>query len=105
MSSLVADPHLQTEIGVVAAPQTVCDGVPTFWVSKHDIRAAIRSLHANIPQPYTMFYDVTAIDERGRTHREGQPPSDFTVVYHLFSLERNEYVRLKVALAQDQLSL
>ncbi len=105
MSSVVADPHLQTEIGVAAAPQTVCDGVPTFWVSKHDIHEAIRRLHANIPKPYSMFYDVTAIDERGRTHREEQPPSDFTVVYYLYSLERNEYVRLKVALSQDQLSL
>ncbi len=28
-----------------------------------------------------MLYDLTAIDERGRTHRDGQPPSDFTVVY------------------------
>jgi len=29
----------------------------------------------------------------------------FTVVYHLYSFERNEYVRLKVALNQNQLSL
>ena len=36
-----------------------------------------------------MLYDLTAIDERTRTHREGQPASDFTVVYHLLSLERN----------------
>jgi NADH-quinone oxidoreductase subunit C/D len=105
MRILVADQDLQTEIGVAASPQTVCDGVPTFWVSKLDLREAIRSLHARIPKPYNMFYDVTAIDERGRTHREGQPPSDFTVVYHLYSLERNEYVRLKVPLAQDELSL
>jgi NADH-quinone oxidoreductase subunit C/D len=105
MRSLVADSHIQTELGVAATPQTVCDGVPTFWVSKHDIHEAIRSVHTSIPKPYSMFYDVTAIDERGRTHREGQPPSDFSIVYTLYSLERNEYVRLKVALAQDELSL
>ena len=48
-----------------------------------------------------MLYDLTAIDERMRTHREGQPASDFTVVYHLLSFERNEDVRLKVAACGD----
>ena len=48
-----------------------------------------------------MLYDLTAIDERMRTHREGQPASDFTVVYHLLSFDRNEYVRIKVALADE----
>ncbi len=105
IGSLVVDQELQNELGPTAAPQPVCDAVPTFWVSKTDIHEAIRSLHSGIPEPYRMFYDVTAIDERGRTHRDGQPPSDFTVVYHLYSLERNEYVRLKVALNQNQLSL
>ncbi len=76
MRSLVVD----QELGPTAAPQPVCDAVPTFWVSKTDIHEVIRSLHSGIPEPYRMFYDVTAIDERGRTHRDGQPPSDFTVV-------------------------
>ncbi len=45
-----------------------------------------------------MLLDLTAIDERARTHREGQPPADFSVVYHLCSLDKNQDVRLKVAL-------
>jgi NADH-quinone oxidoreductase subunit C/D len=102
---LVLDQELQNELGVTAAPQTVRDDVPTFWVSKSDIHEAIHSLRFNIPDPYTMLYDLTAIDERGRSHRDGQPPSDFTVVYHLFSFERNAYVRLKVALGEYRLSL
>ena len=44
-----------------------------------------------------MLYDLTAIDERMRAHRDGQPPSDFTVVYHLLSFDRNEDIRIKVA--------
>ena len=52
-----------------------------------------------------MLYDLSAIDERMRAHRDGQPPSDFTVVYHLLSFERNEYLRIKVALSEDRLSL
>ena len=105
MHSLVVDQELQNELGVTAAPQYVCDEIPTYWVPKNEIHESIRSLYSGIPQPYRMFYDLTAIDERGRTHRDGQPPSDFTVVYHFYSLERNGYVRLKVALNQNQLSL
>jgi NADH-quinone oxidoreductase subunit C/D len=102
---LVLDHDLQSELGAIAVPQATCDHLPTFWVSKDDVHEAIRALRAGIPDPYTMLYDVTAIDERGRTHREGQPPCAFTVVYHLFSFARNAYVRLKVALDEDQLSL
>ena len=98
---LVLDQELQNELGLTGAPQAVRDDIPTFWVSKSDIHEAIHSLRSSIPDPYTMMYDLTAIDERGRTHRDGQPPSDFTVVYHLYSFERNAYVRLKVALNAD----
>jgi NADH-quinone oxidoreductase subunit C/D len=101
---LVLNQELQNELGLTGAPQAVRDDIPTFWVSKSDIHEAIHSLRS-IPDPYTMMYDLTAIDERGRTHRDGQPPSDFTVVYHLYSFERNAYVRLKVALNETQLSL
>src|SRR5690348_14415665 len=52
-----------------------------------------------------MLYDLTAIDERVRVNRDRQPPSDFTVVYHLLSFERNQYVRIKAALREDGLSL
>ena len=45
-----------------------------------------------------MLFDLTAIDERQRFHRQDQPASDFTVVYHLLSYERNADVRIKVAL-------
>ncbi len=48
--------------------------------------------------PFRMLYDLTGIDERTRTIRDGQPSGDFTVVYHLTSLERNQDLRIKVAL-------
>ena len=102
---LVLDQELQNELGVTAVPQAVRDDIPTFWVSKSDIHEAIRTLRFDIPDPYTMVYDVTAIDERGHLHRDSQPPGDFTAVYHLYSFERNAYVRLKVALNENQLSL
>ncbi len=43
-----------------------------------------------------MLYDLTAIDERLRQNRAGQPQADFTVVYHLMSFERNADIRVKV---------
>jgi NADH-quinone oxidoreductase subunit C/D len=77
------------------------DGIETRWVSREQIHDTLRELKPT----YRMLYDVTAIDERQRAHREGQPDSDFTVVYHLYSFDRNEYVRLKTPLQRDALSL
>ncbi|ULA70077.1 MAG: hypothetical protein LZF62_480277 [Nitrospira sp.] len=85
--------------------QETRDHIPTVWVEKDRVHGMLRYLKQEIEQPYTMLYDLTAIDERMRTHRDGQPQSDFTVVYHLLSFDRNEYVRIKVALAEARLSL
>jgi len=52
-----------------------------------------------------MLYDLTAIDERARTHRNGQPACDFTVVYHLLSFDRNGYIRIKVPLKEADLHI
>ena len=64
-------------------------------------RDILRYLKLEAERPYRMLYDLTAIDERMRVHREGQPASDFTVVYHLLSFDRNADIRLKVALPVD----
>jgi NADH-quinone oxidoreductase subunit C/D len=101
-SHVVLEQELQQELGDTAAPQSVRDDIPTFWVAKNNIHETIRSLRYTVPSPYTMLFDLSAIDERGRTHRDDQPPSDFSVVYHLYSYERNSYVRLKVALNDGQ---
>jgi len=55
--------------------------------------------------PFRMLYDLTAIDERTRTHRDSQPTADFTVIYHLTSFERNQDVRIKVALKENDLNI
>ncbi|MBF0559765.1 MAG: NADH-quinone oxidoreductase subunit C, partial [Nitrospirae bacterium] len=78
--------------------QETKDGIPTLWVSKDKARDVLRRLKTATEKPYSMLHDLTAIDERVREHRQDQPGSDFTVVYHLLSLERNEDVRIKVAL-------
>ena len=96
---------IKDRFGPAVTPQETTDHISTFWVAKDRMPAILRFLKDEIEQPYKMLYDLTAIDERMRQHREGQPASDFTVVYHLLSFERNEYLRLKVALAEGRLSL
>ena len=91
------------ELPVLSEPAR--DQIPTFWIPAEAVREALRFLKAEMPHPYTMLYDLTAIDERVRVNRASQPPSDFTVVYHLLSFERNQYIRLKVGLCENQLSL
>ena len=62
-------------------------------------------LKSDVDRPYRMLYDITATDDRVRQHRDGLPVSDFTVIYHLLSFDRNEYVRIKVPLQEDSPSL
>jgi NADH-quinone oxidoreductase subunit C/D len=83
------------------ARQATRDAVPTAWIEAQKIHPILAYLKNDIERPYRMLYDLTAIDERVRQNRDGQPPSDFSVVYHLLSFERNEDVRLKVALTED----
>jgi NADH-quinone oxidoreductase subunit C/D len=106
---MIAVPTITEEItdrfGPAAIAQETNDHIPTFWVAKDRMPALLRFLKEEVEQPYKMLYDLSAIDERMRVHREGQPASDFTVVYHLLSFDRNEYLRIKVALAEGPLSL
>jgi len=85
--------------------QETVDGIATLWVSRNRLLEVMRYLKHEIDKPFPLLFDLSAIDERLREHRAGQPASDFTVFYHLISLERNEDVRIKVALADDDLSL
>src|SRR5687768_3586236 len=83
--------------------QKTGDGLPTQWVSRNSVRDVLRYLKLEAERPYGLLYDLTAIDERTRAHRNDQPPSQFTVIYHLLSFERNADVRLKVALTETDL--
>jgi len=86
---------------VAIATQKTRDGIPTYWVSKDQLTPLLRFLKEDAAPPYRMLFDLTAIDERTRTHREGQPPAAFTVVYHLLCLDPILELRLKVALPED----
>ena len=105
---IAAPPIVETlirRLGSTVVLQSTRDLIPTVWVKKDQLHKLLSYLKYEVEQPYKMLYDLTAIDERMRTHREGQPASDLTVVYHLLSFDRNEYVRIKVALVETRLSM
>ncbi|MDA8164356.1 MAG: NADH-quinone oxidoreductase subunit C/D [Desulfobacteraceae bacterium] len=85
-------------------PQATRDAIPTLWIAPDLVPGVLGYLKGQAERPYRMLYDLTAIDERVRVHRDGQPAGDFTLVYHLLSFERNEDLRLKVALGEDRLA-
>ncbi|SUB64149.1 NADH-quinone oxidoreductase subunit C/D [Plesiomonas shigelloides] len=84
--------------------QTSKTGMPVIWLPKSALVDVISFLK-KIPKPYNILYDLHAVDERLRTHREQLVAQDFTVFYHLLSVERNSDVLLKVALSEKSLIL
>ena len=89
----------------VLAVQLTRDTIPTLWIDRGQARDVLLYLKTAIDYPYKMLYDLTVIDERVRSHRQGQPESDFTIVYHLLSYDRNEDIRIKVPLKGEYPSL
>lgn len=84
--------------------QSTKTGMPVVWIPKSAVTDVIAFLK-KIIKPYNMLYDLHAVDERLRTHREYLVAQDFTVFYHLISIERNSDILLKVALSEKNLVL
>ena len=99
--------ELATKLGddTILFEQKTKDDTPTIWTGRNNIKASLNFLKSEIDLPFRMLYDLTCIDERTRNKREGQPASDFTVVYHLTSFERNQDFRIKVALKEGDLNI
>lgn len=101
-----ATTSLESQFGILpAASDLNRDGVATFWVDRQKLHLVLSFLKEQITSPYRMLYDLTAIDERTRVHRPVEETCAFTVVYHLLSFERNEFIRIKAALEESALSL
>jgi NADH-quinone oxidoreductase subunit C/D len=93
--------ELGERFGEAIERQDTVDRIPTVWVERDRLRDVLGYLRNDAEGPYRMLYDLTAIDERMRERRDGQPESEFTAVYHLLSFDRNADVRVKVALAGE----
>ncbi|HYH57067.1 MAG TPA: NADH-quinone oxidoreductase subunit D, partial [Anseongella sp.] len=80
-------------------PETTRDETPTFWAPQEKIVEILKYLKTGIRQPYPMLYDLCGNDMRAlKSNLNGHSHFDFTLVYHLFSFERNAFLRLKVGL-------
>ena len=81
--------------------QNCIDEIPTLWVPQQQVVQVLIFLRPH----FCMLYDLFAIDERTRENRQDQPDADYTVVYQLLSMRRNEDLRIKVGLSASQLAL
>ena len=103
--SVVSELNIRFGDKVIVYCQNTVDETTTLWIDKKDLVPVLKHLKNEIILPYNLLYDLTAIDERTRKYRNDQPNSDFTVVYHLTSFERNDDLRIKVALNTINLTL
>ncbi len=78
--------------------QTTMDEFPTVWFSPAAVADVLAFLKNEIDNPYEMLYDLTAVDERSRANKNIFPQDDFTVVYQLYSFDRNSFIRIKSGL-------
>ena len=81
--------------------QQTIDDIPTLWILREQLCEILRFLKSD----YEMLFDLCGVDERLRAHRDGLPPSDYTVVYHLMSFKQCRDIRLKVALSENDINL
>jgi NADH-quinone oxidoreductase subunit C/D len=96
--------QLRLKFGDIAfTEQPVKDNILTLWLPLGRLREVASYLKSEIPQPFPFLYDITAIDERTRKKNNGYPSSHFTLVYHLFSFDRNSFIRLKGILQEGTL--
>ena len=98
ISALVTD----IELTPVSAIENIVDDIPSFWVNKNKLCKLMQALKSDLSKPFDMCFDLSAIDETQRQHK-GRCVSDFTLNYHLRSHQRNQDLRLKVAItAKDK---
>ncbi|WP_018477637.1 NADH-quinone oxidoreductase subunit C/D [Pontibacter roseus] len=81
--------------------QTTKDDILTLWLPVDHVPEVLKFLKHDLPQPFLLLFDLTAIDERTRKPENGHIPYSFTLIYHLFSFERNTFIRLKAGLRED----
>ncbi|WP_166265545.1 NADH-quinone oxidoreductase subunit C/D [Marinobacter caseinilyticus] len=84
--------------------QSTLTGMPILWIPRESLTEVLVFLR-ELPDPFSLLYDLSAVDERLRSHRNGLPDADFTVFYHLLSVTRNRDVMLKVPLTEADLKL
>ena len=89
------------EMIAIAQPDAVAGhqvrhGELTIQATASGLRGLVAHLRDNNACAFTTLIDITAIDWPGRDNR-------FEVVYHFLSMPQNQRIRVKVAVAEDQM--
>ena len=95
--------ELENRLGLQCRYQETVDGIPTVWVERDRVVDVMRYLKNDAR--YELLFDLAGIDERTRTHRDGQPDSDFTIFYHLISISGDSDIRIKVGLNEKDANI
>lgn len=77
---------------------------PIIWVKKKKLIKLIKFLKS-LSKPYIMLFDLHGVDERLRLNKNEIPKTDFSVFYHLISIERKQNIIIKVALNEKKLEV
>jgi len=104
IKNLLEELSLRFEDEMIAV-HSYCDHIPVLWLQRDGLKSVLHYLRSSASVRFQMLFDITAIDERVRVHRQDQPDSDFTVTYHLMSFSDNCDVRIKVALSAADLNI
>nr|WP_217639058.1 NADH-quinone oxidoreductase subunit C/D [Colwellia chukchiensis] len=83
----------------VTAAENICDEVPSYWLAKSQLIKLAQVLKQELSKPFDMCFDITAIDESERQQRSANRQA-FTLSYHLRSYQRNQDIRIKIALTE-----
>jgi NADH-quinone oxidoreductase subunit C/D len=78
-------------------------GIKTLWLDAGRLIDVATRLKYDPAQNYSMLFDITAVDERGRASKAGPGMADFTLVYHFLRHQDAAELRIKVALDEAAL--
>jgi len=81
--------------------EETADNILTLHTNQELAGDVLTFLKTGIANPFSMLYDLTAIDERNRKSSNGESDYSFTIVYHLLSFDRNQDIRIKVDLKEE----
>ncbi|TKB43435.1 NADH-quinone oxidoreductase subunit C/D [Thalassotalea mangrovi] len=90
--------HINAELAL--SQQKLSDHIETYWLAKSQLLTLMQLLKHQLPNGFDMCFDLFAVDERVRDQKLAEQCKDFTLVYHLRSMSRNQDIRIKVALAE-----
>ncbi|NIG99094.1 MAG: NADH-quinone oxidoreductase subunit C/D [Buchnera aphidicola (Periphyllus acericola)] len=77
---------------------------PIVWLDRKNLLKVISFL-CQENKFYDMLFDLSAIDERVRVHKNLFPKSDFSVFYHFLSISNNSDIIIKVPLFEKKLKI